>query len=318
VSKPFDATVKDLLEAYPADWPECFGLPRPTSVEVVDADLSTVTPEADKVLRINGSVSSLFHLEWQTTYDPELSLRVLRCNVLLRHRHGLPVYSAVVLLRPEADGPGMSGSVQHRHADGTCYLEFRYQVLRVWQRPVESFLTGGLGTLAFAPISAVTRDELPSVVRRMQERLDKEATPAKADMLWSGTLILMGLRYPEELAKHLLAGVRGMKESTTYQAILREGKELGLTEGVAVGMTKGRSEGIAEGTTQEARRMLLLVGSEKLGAPGGDRLVAIEAITDVKRLEELIRLVLHVSSWEELFGEPKPKRRNGKPKRKNS
>jgi len=37
----------------------------------------------------------------------------------------------------------------------------------------------------------------------------------------------MGLRYLEELASQLLEGVRNMHESTTYEAILREGREEG-------------------------------------------------------------------------------------------
>jgi hypothetical protein len=34
----------------------------------------------------------------------------------------------------------------------------------------------------------------------------------------------MGLRYPTELITRLLEGVQTMKESTTYQAILQEGR----------------------------------------------------------------------------------------------
>jgi len=46
-----------------------------------------------------------------------------------------------------------------------------------------------------------------------------------------------------------------MKESTTYQAIVREGRE----------------EGRDEGRTEEARRMLLLVGETKFGRPEPQR-----------------------------------------------
>ena len=49
--QPFDATTKDLVEMHPEDWLAYLGLPR-AAVEVVDADVSTVSAAADKVLRV--------------------------------------------------------------------------------------------------------------------------------------------------------------------------------------------------------------------------------------------------------------------------
>ena len=49
MSKPFDATPKGLVEIRPTDWPAFLGSTA-SAVEVVDADVSTVTAGADKVL----------------------------------------------------------------------------------------------------------------------------------------------------------------------------------------------------------------------------------------------------------------------------
>lgn len=46
--------------------------------------------------------------------------------------------------------------------------------------------------------------------------------------------ILMGLRYESAMVQTLLRGVGQMRESTTYQAILEEGK----AEGIALGESK--------------------------------------------------------------------------------
>jgi hypothetical protein len=51
VPKPFDAATKHLVDTKPADWLEYVGLPS-GPVEVIDADLSTVTAAADEVLRV--------------------------------------------------------------------------------------------------------------------------------------------------------------------------------------------------------------------------------------------------------------------------
>ncbi len=44
--------------------------------------------------------------------------------------------------------------------DEVPYNVFRYRVIRVWQLPPDPLLTGGLGTLPLAPISAVTVGDL--------------------------------------------------------------------------------------------------------------------------------------------------------------
>ena len=72
-----------------------------------------------------------------------------------------------------------------------------------------------------------------------------------------------------------------MKESVTYQAIIEE----------------------------EARKMLLLQGRSRFGKPSPQVVAALNALTDVSRLEELGVRLLNVSSWEELLGLNGPGRR---------
>ena len=145
--------------------------------------------------------------------------------------------------------------------------------MRVWQRPAETFLAGGLGTIPLAPLSSVSQDALPGVIHRMDERLTRETPPADAAKLWAATYILMGLRFPAAFAGQLLKGVRVMKESTTYQAILAD----------------------------EAKRILLRMGTKRLGPPDAHIRAAIEAIMDVDRLEQLTERLLDVSGWDDLL-----------------
>ena len=89
-------------------------------------------------------------------------------------------------------------------------------MVRVWQKPVEEGLVGGLGTLPLAPLANITEQELPGVIARMKTRIETEATPEQAGKLWTATNVLMGLRYAAELTQQLLQGVMNMKESVTY------------------------------------------------------------------------------------------------------
>src|SRR5690242_13721125 len=107
MSKPFDASLKDLIESYPADWLFFLGLGPATTVEVIDADVSTVSGAADKVLRVVADRPWLLHLELQASPKTALDEQLLWYNVLVGHRQKLPVRTVLVLLRPAADSPAL-------------------------------------------------------------------------------------------------------------------------------------------------------------------------------------------------------------------
>jgi predicted transposase YdaD len=274
--KHFDAVLKHLVEAYPASWLAAAGLPAAGDVEVVDADVSTVTAGADKVIRVNAVAPWLLHVELQAGPETELADRVHLYNTLLRWRHGCPVRSVIVLLRRQADSPRLTGLLEHLDPVGDWERRFRYRVVRVWQLPAEALLTGGLGSLPLTPVSAVTEPELPEVLHRMKQRLDREVQEPERRTLWAATYFLMGLRYPPALAGQLLQEVQNMEESSTYQAVL----------------------------SKEARRILLRMGRKRFGPPDEATTAAIQAIEDVNRLEELSERLLDVSSWQELLATP--------------
>jgi predicted transposase YdaD len=127
---------------------------------------------------------------------------------------------------------------------------------------------------------------LPAVLARMKQRLDREMPPEQAAELWSAAYILMGLRYDRALIQTLLQGVVTMKESVTYQAIIEEGE------------------------AREARKMVLLMGRTRFGEPPPEAVAALDALTDVTRLEELGVRLLQASSWHELLGLSGPGRRS--------
>jgi hypothetical protein len=74
-----------------------------------------------------------------------------------------------------------------------------------------------------------------------------------------------------------------MRDSSTYQAILEEGRE------------EGRAEG--------ERRLLLRIGAARFGQPDERIRSRIEAITDIEPIKRLAERLLTVSSWDELLAE---------------
>ena len=288
MAKQFDATIKKLVELHPADWLAFARLPPAESLKIIDTDLSTVSPAADKVLRVDAAEPYIAHLEFQSGADSDFDQRMLLYNVLLRSKHKLPVRSVLILLRPQAESLRIAGGVGEVN-DADMYLEFRYRVIRLWEQPVESILGGGMGTLPLAPISKVAEGNLPQIISRMEQRLAGELPPSEVNETWTATFILLGLRYPPEVGAMLLRGARHMKESTTYQAILAEGE------------AKGEAKGEMLGRLHEAKTLLLRLGTRQLQPPPPSIEAQIATITELTRLETMIERTTQVSSWEDLL-----------------
>jgi predicted transposase YdaD len=290
VTAPYDPTLKTLAELAPADW-LLLARRRRRRVTIEDSDIGTLVSGAtDKLFRVHDDPPYLLHLDFQAGHDSAaLPLRLRLYNSVFEHRHQLPVLSVPVLLHQGADSPRLTGQLVSGRPGEEPFSTLRYEVVRVWQIPPEQLLRGGLGTLALAPISAVSAGELPGVIRRMRERLVQPRARRAAPEVWAATYVLLGVRYSDEFAAALFQEVLGMEESTTYQAIIRKGE------------------------AREARRMLLIVGEEQFGPPDEAIVSAVQAITDVERLENLARQVRHAESWQQLLSPPARGRRRRTP-----
>lgn len=90
-----------------------------------------------------------------------------------------------------------------------------------------------------------------------------------------------------------------MEESTTYQEILEKGMERGMERGIERGMERG----MERGRLAEAQAMLLRGGSKRFGDPTQQAELAIKAITDIRRLEELMDRLLSgtAMTWDDLL-----------------
>ena len=294
---PFDAANKHLIQAHPADWLALAGLPLGTSIQIVDADLSTVSAAADKLIVVHAPKPYAAHYEIQSGSDGELDLRMLGYNVLGRRQLKLPVKSIVFALRHAAISASVQGGIWDAD-DPEFELQFRYKIIRVWELSSEMLLSAGLGTLPLAAISAVTKDQLPGVIDAIARRFDAEVPPPQVKDWWAVTQILMGIRWPGALIHQLMTGVRQMKDSVIYQEILEEGVEKGFARGMERGIDKGRSEG----QTNEARKLLLEAATRRFGPADLATRLALDGIDDIQPLESMFHRLLDgsASRWSDL------------------
>jgi hypothetical protein len=71
-----------------------------------------------------------------------------------------------------------------------------------------------------------------------------------------------------------------MHESNTYLAILDEGQQ------------------------KRARKDILIVGEERMGPADGSVNAQLDAITDLDRLERMLRRAAKAASWQEILATP--------------
>ena len=165
------------------------------------------------------------------------------------------------------------------------YLTFRYNVVKLWEMPVETLLNSGIGTLPLAPLTDLGSMPIEAVIEKMKSQVQHEDDQNEVNSFWASAYIMTGMKYSREAIDTLLKGVMGMKDSVTYKAILEEG------------LMKGKEEGKAD----EARRILLNIGTNRYGVASDETRKRIEATTSLVKLEFYIENLFRAENWIELF-----------------
>ncbi len=295
---PFDATLKDLGRDYPNDLLTTFDQPPTGTVSLLNVDLSTITAAADLVLGIGEPLHEVVHVDFQSSASAWKHADILTYNALLHAEYHVPVHSIVILLRSKAAHANLSGTVSYTTRSGRGSMNFAYELVRLWERPADAFLKGGLGTLPFAVLGALpadmpTEDALAGVARQVIGRLEQEAAPEQSRKLLTMAFVLIGLRVNRNVALEVFRGVRQMKDSDTYMAILEEGLEKGLERGLEKGREEGREE--------ELRQLILMLAEEYFGPVEESVLARINAMSDLNLLRRIVRRIPKEPSLEALL-----------------
>jgi hypothetical protein len=104
-----------------------------------------------------------------------------------------------------------SASNMPRKQNLTDNLTNRYHsdVVRLWRERPEAYLTAGIGLVPLAPLTDVTEPDLPGLINRMADRINREPRP-RAAKLWTATCLLMGLSFSDDVTLSVLEGVQKM------------------------------------------------------------------------------------------------------------
>ena len=278
----FDTVTKHLIHTFSHDFAR-FALQREDFkvLGVVDTEQPTVEAHrTDSLIRvcIDGE-KALVHHEFQTTdSDPPMPLRMAAYIGRGIEQYGLPFYSTVIYLRPDAGRNDPGYYVQER--DGFRVL-VQYKVIRLIELDGQRILDAGpSGLFPFAPLmqrpAGVDAEAwLRQCVNRAQAVPMDE--PLKARYL-ADLAILSDLVYKSETIMTIIA------EETMYESSIVQH----FTE-----------KGIKQGSRERAIEDLLDVLEIRFGLAASDPLAArIGAIDDEQHLKQLFRAALQVPGLE--------------------
>ncbi len=283
--KTFDATLKDMGRDSPQGFLAAFDQPPTVPVKPLNVDLSAVTSAADLILGLGDPLREVLHFDFQTSAAKNKHADIMVYNALIFAHYLVPVHSLIVLLRPEAAHSNLDGLIHYAPRPERGSMKFSYEVVRLWQRPAEELLALDLGVTPLAMLGRLPEDlqeeeGLSAVAQQLAARVLKEAPPDRAMKLLTDAYLLTGLRVRRDVATRIFGGVRAMQESDTYLAILDEGEE------------------------KRARKDILIIAEERFGPPDESFKTQLNAITDLARLERMVRRAVTVASWQEILETP--------------
>ena len=123
-------------------------------------------------------------------------------------------------------------------------------------------------------------EALTAVAQRLIERLEREAPRERARKLLTAAFVLTGLRVQRDVARDVFRGVRAMRDSDTYLAILDEGRE------------------------EQVKEDILRLAQKRFGPADETVAARLNGITDLERLRRLLDRLLEATGWQDLLDTP--------------
>ncbi len=161
-------------------------------------------------------------------------------------------------------------------------MDFRYEVVRLWEIPIADLLKADVGVLPLAVLGELPQGVgletgLAAVIQQIIERLLTEAPPEQVRRLLTAAYVLTGLRVSKQLSRELFRGVKAMRESESYMGILEEG------------------------AIEHTKQLIVQLGRKMFGVPDESAMATLTAMEDLDHLDRIHERIVEVKNWQELL-----------------
>ena len=303
----FDAISKHLIQTYPNDFAS-FTLGREDVEVLAVIDTEQLTVEAhqtDSLIRVRmDDEEVLVHNEFQTTdsTNPPMPRRMAGYIGHAIRQYGLPIYSNVIYLRPDAGRRDPGYYVQERSG---YPIAIHYRVIRLIEIEGEHVLESGQsGLIPFTPLMKPP-ERMASDAWLQQcihtARTRRIARTYRADYL-AGMVALSELVYESETISGIIfkEGIMDLiRESSLFQSLTQQSREEAREQGLEEGREEGLEQGLEQGVRQRAIEDILEVLEIRFNLNEAHPLsTRITAIDDLQHLKQLLRAAVQVPNLE--------------------
>ena len=211
----------------------------PAYTKGLEMDLEPSGPSIDTYLAVGSPAGdrTFVHIRIQKSYQPDLDRILFEASRKFERKHGQMPTVAVFLMRPPADGPGVTGRFEEHDANGKVTHVFTYTIRKAWESTAEE-LTKGPGTMMMAPLSKGARERMPEIVRLIEQGLERNQADAETrERAWSAVYWSMGFicdidethrvlgnRVPLIHAGQDYLNAKGQAFLEAYSAVQQEGR----------------------------------------------------------------------------------------------
>ena len=291
----FDTISKHLIQKYPNDFASfTLGREDVEVLAVIDTEQLTIkTHQTDSLMRVRiDDEEVLVHNEFQTTdsTNPPMPRRMAGYIGHAIRQHGLPIYSNVIYLRPNAGQRDLGYYVQERPG---YHIAIQYRVIRLIEIEGQRILDAGYsGLIPFTPLmkppeGMVSDAWLHQCIHTARTR--PIARSYRADYL-AGMVALSELVYESETISDIIfkEGIMDLiRESSLFQSLTQQSRVESFELGIEQGERKSTLEAILD--------VLEIRFDLREGHPLSARIAAID---DLQRLKQLLRAAVQVPSLE--------------------
>jgi predicted transposase/invertase (TIGR01784 family) len=242
----FDTTCRRLAEIFPEDFASWLLGERIFLTELSPTELSIEPIRADSVMLLQG-LKDILHIEFQTDPKPDIPMRLTDYRLRLHRKFpDKRIHQVVIYLRETRS----DWVYQNYFEIPGMYAEFN--VVRLWEVPAEELMMfPGL-----LPFVALSRNPEPvGTLRRAVGEILKIRDEAQQHEAMAAAYVLAGLRLDEIVIRQVIRR-DVMRESVTYQAILREGREEGREAEAIALVTRLLKRRLGQELSEEIRSCL--------------------------------------------------------------
>ena len=295
----FDTISKHLIQKYPNDFASfTLGREDVEVLAVIDTEQFTIEAhQTDSLIRVRiDDEEVLVHNEFQTTdsTNPPMPRRMAGYIGHAIRQHGLPIFSNVIYLRPNA-GRRDPGYYVQEHLG--YQFAVQYRVIRLIETEGERVLElGQSGLIPFTPLmkppEGMTSDVwLQQCIHTARTRpIDRSY---RADYL-AGMVALSELVYESEVISDIIfkEGIMDLiRESSLFQHLTQESREEAREEGIEQGIEQGERRSTIGAILEVLEIRFDLSDAHPLSS-------RIAAIDDLQRLKQLLRAAIQVPNLE--------------------